>query len=115
MPDFPDHHRYMTYSARKALSKAMSYFLRGFGNTKRAQSQRKPPPIMTLDPATRAVEWEHFKEKLGMQWRGLRSAQIYEVVKFSHGDKDDNGRFELRVLHLPQRTEVHGIRAFQGP
>ena len=69
---------------------------------------------MTFDPATREVEWEHFKEKSGMQWRGLRSEQIYEVVKFSYSDKDDSGRFELRVLHLPQRAKVHGIRAFQG-
>eukprot|EP00439_Symbiodinium_sp_Y106_P019374 s5345_g2.t1 len=92
----------------------MSYLLRGFGNTDRAQRQRRPPPIMTFDPATREVEWEHFKGKLGTQWRGLKPQQIFEIVKFSHSDKNDSGRFELRVLHLPQRTEVHGIREFQG-
>ena len=51
----------------------MSYFLRGFGNTGRAKKQRRPPPIMTFDPATREVAWEHFKEKLGTQWRGLKA------------------------------------------
>ena len=71
----------MTDTARKALSKTMSYFLRGFGNSKRAQAQRNPPPTMTFDPATQEVEWEHSKERLGMRWRGLRSEMIYEVVK----------------------------------
>ena len=49
-----------------------------------------------------------------MQWRNLKPDQIFEAVKFSHSDKSDNGRFELKVLRLPQSAEVHGIRAFQG-
>ena len=114
VPDFPESHRYMSHSARKALSKMMSYFLRGYSNSKRAQSQRRPPPVITFDPITQEVEWEHFKERLSMQWRNLKPDQIFEAVKFSHSDKSDNGRFELKVLRLPQSAEVHGIRAFQG-
>ena len=87
----------------------MSYFSRGFGNSDRAQRQRNPPPIMEFDPTTREVQWEHFKEKLGLRWRGFRPEMILEVVKYSHSDKNDNGRFELKVLHFPQKTEIHGI------
>ncbi|CAE7827213.1 unnamed protein product [Symbiodinium sp. CCMP2592] len=114
IPDFAPSHRYMTDGKRRALSNAMSFFLRGFANSAESQAQRRPPPMMTFDPATREVEWDHFKEQLGKQWRGLRSEDVMEVVKYGNHDKDDNGRFELRVLHFIDHTEIHGIRAFQG-
>ncbi|CAE6914508.1 unnamed protein product [Symbiodinium sp. CCMP2592] len=114
IPDFAPSHRYMTDGKRRALSSAMSFFLRGFANSAESQAQRRPPPMMTFDPATREVEWDHFKEQLGKQWRGLRSEDVMEVVKYGNRDKDDSGRFELRVLHFIDHTEIHGIRAFQG-
>ncbi|CAE6914821.1 FCPE [Symbiodinium sp. CCMP2592] len=114
IPDFAPSHRYMTDGKRRALSSAMSFFLRGFANSAESQAQRRPPPMMTFDPATREVEWDHFKEQLGKQWRGLRSEDVMEVVKYGNRDKDDSGRFELRVLHFVDHTEIHGIRAFQG-
>ncbi|CAE7203250.1 unnamed protein product [Symbiodinium sp. CCMP2592] len=114
IPDFAPSHRYMTDGKRRALSNAMSFFLRGFANSAESQAQRRPPPMMTFDPATREVEWDHFKEQLGKQWRGLRSEDVMEVVKYGNRDKDDSGRFELRVLHFIDHTEIHGIRAFQG-
>ena len=92
----------------------MSYFLRGYSNSKRAQSQRRPPPVITFDPITQEVEWEHFKERLSMQWRKLEARSNLRGCQISHSDKSDNGRFELKVLRLPQSAEVHGIRAFQG-
>ncbi|CAE7553554.1 unnamed protein product, partial [Symbiodinium sp. CCMP2592] len=112
VPDFAPSHRYMTDGKRRALSNAMSFFLRGFANSAESQAQKRPPPMMTFDPATREVEWDHFKAQLGKQWRGLRSEDVLEVVKYGNHDKDDNGRFELRVLHFI--AEIHGIRAFQG-
>ena len=113
-PDFPSGHRYMSDKARFSLSKTMTFYLRGHSNDERSQRQNRPPPRITIDPTTHAVEWEHFKEILSSCWRNFSSLKAIEVVKFSHSDKDDRGRFEVLVRVHPQGLEYLAIRCFQG-
>ncbi|CAE7728552.1 unnamed protein product, partial [Symbiodinium microadriaticum] len=113
-PDFPSGHRYMSDRARFSLSKTMTYYLRGHSNDERSQRQNRPPPRITIDPTTHAVEWEHFKDILPSCWRNFSSLKAIEVVKFSHSDKDDRGRFEVLVRVHPHGLEYLAIRCFQG-
>ena len=113
-PDFPAGHRYMSERARLSLSKTMSYYLRGHSNDERSQRQSKPPPLITIDPTTHAVEWSHFKEILSSCWRNFSSVKAIEVVKYSYSDKDDRGRFEVLVRVHPHGLEYLAIRCFQG-
>ena len=113
-PDFPSGHRYMSDRARFSLSKTMTYYLRGHSNDERSQRQNRPPPRITIDPTTHAVEWGHFKEILSSCWRNFSSLKAIEVVKFSHSDKDDRGRFEVLVRVHPHGLEYLAIRCFQG-
>ena len=107
-PDFPAGHRYMSERARLSLSKTMSYYLRGHSNDERSQRQAKPPPLITIDPSTHAVEWGHFKDILSSCWRNFSSLKAIEVVKYSYSDKDDRGRFEVLCACASPWPGVHG-------